>query len=251
MMRYLLGNAAGLFWYAGAVLLGACACTMGNPPAIEWTMLELPAGETASYNPKGERQAMAIQFDAAGRIYVANRYNGRGRDVVLRSADEGRTWEAVGPEHDWTLKLGPNDGGFRIHPLKPDWWYLGSENRGVYATFDAGKTWQHVIEGWTKTGIGHGFTFAFHPTNPNRVYASGGIGVFRSDDGGKSWTNLKLPNSQTHWVAVDPKEPNHVYATQMWKLGGVLRSTDGGDTWHPIEDGIPSGRVTPTGYFNN
>jgi hypothetical protein len=49
------------------------------------------------------------------------------------------------PVNQWTLKVGPNDGGFRIHPLDPDRWFLGSENRGVFVTFDAGTTWDQVI----------------------------------------------------------------------------------------------------------
>lgn len=241
----------GTFVWMAALLFQAI---MNSPVTIyaqDWQRVELPTGGTASYNPEGERQVFAIQFDRQGRIYIANRYNGHGNEVVLRSSDGGKTWEGVGPVNDWTLKQGPNEGGFRIHPLAPDRWFLGSENRGVYATFDGGETWQHVIEGWTEQGIGHGFTFAFHPTDPAIVYASGGVGVFRSNDGGHSWKNLGLPTSQSHWVAVDPEEPNRVYATQIWKIGDVLRSEDAGDSWQSITDGIPEGRITPTGYFNH
>lgn len=216
----------------------------------QWQRIELPPGETATYNPAGERQVFAIQFDPQDRIYIANRYNGHGDEVVLRSADAGVTWQGVGPVDQWTLKVGPNDGGFRIHPLDPDRWFLGSENRGVFVTFDAGATWDQVIEAWTDHGIGHGFTFAFHPTDASVIYASGGVGVFRSTDGGRTWKNLGLPRSQTLWVAVDPEEPNRVYAAQMWNIGDVLRSENGGETWQAITEGIPAGRVTPTGYFH-
>lgn len=233
------GLCVALAWAAGAAA-----------PAVAWEKLPLPPCEKASYNPEGERQAFAVQFDQQNRIYVGNRFNGSGPGCVLRTADGGKTWEPLGPPGDWSLKAGPNDGGFRIHPLKPDWFYMGGENRGVFVSFDGGKTWDHPVSGSWAESIGHGFTFAFHPTNPLRVYASGGVGVYRTDDGGKTWKSLGLPVSQTNWVAVDPAEPNRVYAAQTWKWGDLLRSTDGGDTWASAANGLPDGRVTPTGYPN-
>jgi photosystem II stability/assembly factor-like uncharacterized protein len=135
-----------------------------------------------------------------------------------------------------------------VHPARPDWFFFGSENRGVFVSHDAGTTWAQTIAGWEEGGIGHGFTFAFDPGDERRVFASGGRGVFRSTDAGRTWRRLDLPETQTNGVAVDPRNGRTVLAAATWKIGHLSRSDDGGDTWVPRMDGIPEGRVTSGGY---
>ncbi len=232
----------------------------GSPgPVLDgvWQRIGLPPAGANSINPSGARQVFAVQIDPAQNLlYAGNRFVGSGTGSVLRSADEGLTWQAVGvgPGESWNLAgSGPNEEGFRLHPLRPDTWLFGSENRGIYATFDAGATLQNVIPGWVDGGIGHGFEIQFHPTNPDRIWVAGGVGVFRSDDGGHTWTRLStgLPNSQTQALRVDPANPDRLYAGQIWTTGGLFRSDNAGDSWQRIETGIgePGQRITPTGYY--
>jgi photosystem II stability/assembly factor-like uncharacterized protein len=232
----------------------------GSPtplPDGAWQRVGLPPGGSNSINPSGARQVFAVEIDGErDLLYAGNRFVGSGEGSVLRSADEGLTWQAVGVStgESWNLAgSGPNEEGFRLHPLHPDTWLFASENRGVYATFDAGTTWQNVIPGWVSGGIGHGFEFQFHPGNPDRIWAAGGVGVFRSDDGGRTWINRSsgMNNSQTQALRVDPATPSRLYAGQIWTSGGLFRSDDGGDSWTRIENGIgePGQRITPSGYF--
>jgi hypothetical protein len=65
------------------------------PIQWQWQRIELPRGGTVAYNPAGERQVFAIQFDPQDRICIANRYNGQGDEVILRSADAGVTWQKI------------------------------------------------------------------------------------------------------------------------------------------------------------
>ena len=81
------------------------------------------------------------------------------------------------------------------------------------------------------------------PYNPTTVYAGGPGFIFKSTDGGATWTQIDkgLTNTSIHSLAIDPSNPATVYAGSA---GGVFKSTDGGATWTAISSGLPGPRAS-------
>lgn len=133
---------------------------------------------------------------------------------------------------------------------------------GVYKTTDAGATWTHI--GLDKTAsIGR---VIVHPSDPNVVYvaavgnlwkASPDRGVYKTTDGGKTWSKILYVDTLTGAtdLAMDPRDPNVLYAATYQRLraafgfngGGpgsaIYKTTDGGATWTKLTQGIPPGDI--------
>ncbi|GAB4092694.1 hypothetical protein GCM10028786_16210 [Flaviaesturariibacter terrae] len=170
---------------------------------------------------------------------------------VWRSDDAGRTWKNCG------LADARHVSRILVHPRDPNtaWAALighsfgPNETRGVYKTTDGGKTWKRTLFVNNLSGAGE---LAMEPGNPQVLYAgmwhvlrtpwsmeSGGdgSGLWKSTDGGETWTNLSarkgLPKGT--WgivgVAVSATNPDKVYALIENAAGGLFVSADGGDTW--------------------
>ncbi|MFN2393602.1 MAG: WD40/YVTN/BNR-like repeat-containing protein, partial [Pyrinomonadaceae bacterium] len=177
-------------------------------------------------------------------------------DGVYKSMDAGKTWKHVG------LSDTRQVGRVRVHPKNPDVVYVAAmghlwaanEERGVFRTKDGGKTWQKILFRDDKTGA---VDLILDPSNPNTIYAgfwqvkrtpwgfeSGGAGssLYKSTDGGDTWTELKnnkgLPSGV--WgkigVTVSPVNPNRIWAMIEAKDGGLYRSDDSGDNWLRVSD---------------
>ncbi|HEX2080520.1 MAG TPA: hypothetical protein VHG08_22645 [Longimicrobium sp.] len=176
-------------------------------------------------------------------------------DGAYRSTDAGKTWTHVG------LREGRNIGRIRVHPTNCDIAYAAvfgeysgpSPERGIYRTSDGGRTWTRVLGRDERTG---GVDISIDPQNPDIVYAalweawrnqwalsSGGpgSGLFRSSDGGATWTELtRRPGMPQEGlvgkigVSVSPADPTRVYAIVEHDSGGVFRSDDRGDTWERV-----------------
>ena len=137
-----------------------------------------------------------------------------------------------------------------------------SAGDGIYKTNDGGKN-------WTKMGLDKTDRIAsiqIHPTNPNVVYvaALGALwgdsdqrGVFKTEDGGKTWNKVLFVNNTTGCseLVMDPSNPNVLYAA-FWEFrrtaysfnsGGnasaLYKSIDGGKTWKKLENGLPKGKL--------
>ncbi|MGE0441365.1 MAG: WD40/YVTN/BNR-like repeat-containing protein [Gemmatimonadales bacterium] len=173
---------------------------------------------------------------------------------IYKSTDAGKTWS-----HVWTQE--GQIGTMIVHPKNPDVAFaavLGrafapNPERGVYRTTDGGKSWTQVLKKDDKAGASD---VALDPNNPRIVFAgfwetrrypwdlvSGGpgSGLYRSRDGGDTWTQLAgrgLPRGI--WgkvgVAVAPSNGSRVYALIEADSGGLFRSEDGGDSWTLIND---------------
>jgi photosystem II stability/assembly factor-like uncharacterized protein len=134
-------------------------------------------------------------------------------------------------------------------PSQPATFYLGAVNGGVWKTTDAGATWHSVWDSEPSGSIG---TIAVSESEPNTVYVgsgeglqrpdlSTGDGVYKSTDGGTTWTHLGLSDGQQiGQIAIDPKDANRVYvAVTGHPYGpneerGLFRTTDGGKTWKKV-----------------
>lgn len=170
-------------------------------------------------------------------------------DGVYKSTDFGRTWQHVG------LTATRQISAVRVHPDDPAVVYVaaqgdrwqGSADRGVYRSRDGGATWQLVLKG--ANGTSGASDLSMDPSNPRILYAafwdhqrqpwfvrSGGegSGIWKSTDGGDSWTRLTggLPTLMGKvGVAVSPANPDRVFAIVEAERGGLYRSDDAGRTW--------------------
>jgi photosystem II stability/assembly factor-like uncharacterized protein len=133
-----------------------------------------------------------------------------------------------------------------IHPARSATWYVAVGSGGVWKTDNAGTTWTPVFDAEASYSIG---CLTLDPSNPDTVWVgtgenvSGrhvgyGDGVYKSLNGGKTWTNMGLKRSEhIARILVDPRNPAVVYVAAegpLWAPGGergLYKSTDGGKTW--------------------
>ena len=169
------------------------------------------------------------------------------------------TWAEVGAaavvqDMQWRL-VGPFRGGRTRAvtgvPGQPHTFLTGAVDGGVWKTDDDGRTWVPIFDAQPTQSIG---AIAVAPSDPKIIYvASGeglhrpdlsvGNGIYRSNDGGESWTHLALDDSQQiPSIAVDPRDANRVYAAVLGHpygpsaQRGLYRSLDGGATWSKVLD---------------
>ncbi|HEY4950671.1 MAG TPA: hypothetical protein VIH88_10090 [Candidatus Acidoferrales bacterium] len=149
--------------------------------------------------------------------------------------------------------IGPFRGGRTVAatgvPGKPNLFYIGVNNGGVWKTTDAGRTWVPIFDGQPTGSIG---ALAVAPSNPDVIYVgsgeglrrpdlSTGDGIYKSSDSGKTWKHLGLRDGQQITnILIDPQDPNRVFVAVLGHPygpnaeRGVFRSTDGGETWQKI-----------------
>ena len=133
----------------------------------------------------------------------------------------------------------------------PGVYYQGTTGGGLWKTDDMGITWRNVSDGFFKTGsVG---AVAVAESDPNIVYVgmgehavrgvmtSGGDGVYKSTDAGKTWKKIGLDLTQhISRIVINPKDPNIVYIAAQGALyskskeRGIYKSVDGGTTWKNV-----------------
>jgi len=185
-----------------------------------------------------------------------NRQSSSWGDGVYKSANGGLTWQKMGLEETRHV------GRILIHPTDPNTVYVAAEGhlwgsnpeRGVYKTTDGGRNWKKVLYRDEHTGA---IDLAMDPKNSDVVFAAmyqhqrkgwgyngggAGSGIFRTGNGGASWTELKngLPAGDKGRIglAIFPGDNRMVYAIveapaagSQGTGGGVFRSLDQGETW--------------------
>lgn len=193
-------------------------------------------------------------------------YAGFDNGGVWRTTDYGSTWHPIFDDQPTSAI-----GAIAVAPSDPNIIYVGSgagiirpdlsTGDGMYKSTDAGETWTHL-------GLRESQMIAdvvVDPTNPDRLFV--GVlghpygpnperGIYRSTDGGRSFEKVLYRDEYTSGndVAMHPSNPNTVYATlwqqqqsfrESYEFGGssgeaIYKSTDGGDTWRPLTNGLPA-----------
>jgi photosystem II stability/assembly factor-like uncharacterized protein len=210
--------------------------------------------DVAAVAPKGKNYTM----------YVASASGG-----LWKTENEGTTWEPVFDQAASTAI-----GDVAVAPSDPNIVWIGTGEAnifrssqagcGVYKSTDAGKTWKHM-------GLEDTYTIPriiIHPKNPDIVYvaASGHEwtfnperGVFKTTDGGKTWQKALFINNETGAIdlVMDPNDSETLYAATWQRIrhkwndprnkpeytgSGIHKTSDGGKTWKPINNGLPVAR---------
>lgn len=237
-------------YFAAGVLCAGLLPTASSPaqnaglmPDLRWRMIGPFRG--------GRTRAAAGVPDQPNVFYIGQVDGG-----VWKTTDSGRTWNPIFDDQETqsigAIAVAPSDSrivyaasGEGLH--RPDL----SVGDGIYRSADSGKTWVHL-------GLREGEqipALAVDPANANRLFAAvlghpyganSERGIFRSEDGGKTWEKVLYKDDRTGASAVvlDPKNPNIVYAS-LWQDtlgpwedangipgtgGGLFKSTDGGTT---------------------
>ncbi len=136
-----------------------------------------------------------------------------------------------------------------VNPNNKYQWYIAVASGGVWKTDNAGTTFYPIFDGQGSYSIG---CVTIDPTNENTIWVGSGEnnnqrsvaygdGVYKSDDGGKSWKNVGLKNSEhIGRIAVHPTESNTVFVAAygpLWSKGGdrgIYKTIDGGKTWKQV-----------------
>ncbi len=207
------------------------------------------------------------------RIYVSQTSSWFGQ-MVQRSNDGGKTWEAVGNKFEYDGVTGtyqwydgtPHPWEFkRVWHLEPSLSdpgtvYAGVEDAALFRTTDGGQTW-HELLGLRDHGSGSSWqpgasgmclhTILLDPSNLQRIFvAISAAGAFRSDDAGATWKpinrglhSLYIPNPTAevghcvHRIAMHRSRPNVLYMQKHWD---VMRSDASGDSWREISGNLPT-----------
>ena len=197
---------------------------------------------------------------------VGGRHAGYG-DGLYKSEDGGLTWKNMGlkaSERISKIIIHPDNSSVMWVAAQGPMWSKGGE-RGLYKSTDGGTTWKKTLGDDEWTGV---TDIAVDPRNPNRMYAATwdrhrtvaaymgggpGTGIYRSTDGGETWTKLTngLPKSNMGKIglAISPQQPDIVYAAIELdrRTGGVYRSADRGTTWEKRSDAV-AGATGPHYY---
>jgi photosystem II stability/assembly factor-like uncharacterized protein len=248
------------------VLLAGASAANGQ---VDFSLLE--GMEARNIGPAG----------MSGRIGAIDAVNSN-PNVIYVGAATGGLWKSTTGGITWEPLMdslpAASVGAVSIFQPSPDivWVGTGERNRrnsagvgtGVYKSMDGGVTWMHV--GLDSTGAID--AVILHPTNPDIAYVgalgntwtdSEHRGVYKTTDGGKSWTKILYANERAGAgdLVMDPSNPNKLFAA-MWehrrwpwffKSGGPgsgLHVTyDGGGTWKQLtaDDGLPAGELGRVG----
>ena len=245
-----------------AVTVNSSAQTTSSPPP---TFAPELFGEL-EYRMVGPSRGGRVTAVAGHRTQPSTFYMGATGGGVWKTTDYGQTWHNISDGYFATGSI----GAIRVAESDPNVVYVatGSDGlrsnviigKGVYKSVDAGETWEPM--GLENTG--NSGAVLIHPDKPNLVYVAAignpfapnsERGVYRTADGGQTWELVLFVSDQTGAVDLEfaPDNPDEIYVAMWlaerkpWTIisggfeGGLYKSSDGGDTWEHLTNGLPNG----------
>ncbi len=201
-----------------------------------------------------------------GRVSEPNvMYCGVEPAALYESRDDGQTWSLVRGlfDHPHRPRWMPGNGGLTLHtivldPQNAERMYVAISAGGVYATEDAGLTWQARNRGIRAVQSPERYPefgqcihkMVMHPARPERLFLQSHWGLYRSDDCGGTWQDIAngVPSDfgfamVTHphkpdWVYILPIESDEFRCTPEGRLR-VYRTRNAGESWEPLARGLP------------
>ena len=168
----------------------------------------------------------------------------RPRDPMSSQTFNGLRMRLVGP-----AIISGRVVSFAVNPKNRAEYFAAAASGGLWKTVNAGTTWTPVFDGETSYSVG---TVVLDPKNPAVVWlgtgennaqrsVAWGDGIYKSEDGGKSWKNMGLKKSEhIGRIVIDPRDSKIIYAAAqgpLWSSGGdrgLFKTIDGGKTWKSV-----------------
>jgi photosystem II stability/assembly factor-like uncharacterized protein len=169
-----------------------------------------------------------------------------GHDTLKSSLFSGLQFRSIGPAF-----TSGRIADFAVNPKNPKEYFVAVASGHIWKTINNGTTFEPVFDNYGSYAIG---CVAMDPANPNVIWAGTGEnnhqrslgygdGIYKSSDGGKSWTNMGLKESrQIGKILIDPRNSDIIYVAaegSVWGPGGdrgLYKTTDGGTTWNKVLD---------------
>ncbi len=205
------------------------------------------------------------QLDSNGNLPNALQILEMWRAKTLNASNlqnTGSNWSPVGPSRPGTMARGlPGVGrvnAIEVDPNNTNVWYAGAPAGGLWKSTDAGRNWTSLFNNFIQIGVS---AIAVDPNDSNTIYIGTGdddasdsfsVGLFKSTDGGNTWTETGLgPSTIRNWgsrrlmseILIDPTNSNVIWASTSF---GLFKSLNGGDSWDLKQDGnIKDFRLKP------
>ncbi len=250
----------GFFVLVGVLSMGMESRLAAQEPPVDPALFQ--SMEWRNIGPFRGGRSVAVAGVAQDHLTY---YFGGVGSGVWKTTDAGITWSNISDETFGTSSV----GAITVAESDPNVVYVGmgehairgvmtSHGDGVYKSTDAGRTWRHMGLDNTR----HISDVQVHPSNPDLVYvaAQGAAygdsedrGVYRSIDGGETWGKVLYVDSTSgpSSLSMDRNNPRVLYAAfwdhrrYPWQVrsggpgSGIHKTTDGGDTWEPVNKGLP------------
>lgn len=257
---YAIGRGAGRWWSAPGSEWTGTDLSWSEDEGRSWHLSE---GQIAFPESSGGalRRIWQITEDSDGRLFA-----GVEPSALFTSDDRGATWSLCEGlwNHPHRPEWQPGFGGQAIHTiaiLSKNEWVVGMSTGGVYRTEDGGVTWSPSNKGilapfMPDPDVEFGqcvHKFAVTPGNTSDMFLQHHWGVYRSNDAGRTWNNVgadKFPSDfgfvcvsnapKTSFVIPIKADIERVFPEGRMR---VFRTTDGGDSWVSLENGLPQSDV--------